>query len=221
MRGGSKIDPKEFVGVLRPRLEAQDLPGLIENVRARWTPADIRSLLRCRCHEARKMALLSLSWVGQSTCIPDLATALKDVDPMINGMAEHALWSIWFRLGTEEANHELCRGSQALERQELPCAIKHFTKAAELDPTFAEAYNQRAIANFLLERHEQSLKDCALATKLMPCHFGAFAGMGHCHLHLGQLKHALTAYEKALELNPHLECVAESIEELKEKLDSP
>lgn len=204
--------------MVRPCLESQDLSALIERVRSRWTTEQVQSLLSCRCHDTRKMALLTLSWVGKEECVNDLAEALRDQDPMINGMAEHALWSIWFRLGTDEANHELCKGSKALERQELDCAVKHFTRAAELDPTFAEAYNQRAIAHFVMERMDQSLKDCELATKLMPCHFGAHAGMGHCHLHRGELKQALESYEKALAINPHLECVAEAVDELKDKL---
>ena len=215
---GTSIDPKEFVGVVRPCLEAQDLNGLIQQVRARWTPQQVRSLLHCRCHDTKKIALLTLSWVGQAGCVEELAKALRDPDAMMNGMAEHALWSIWFRLGTEEANHELCRGSKALERQELECAVRHFTRAAEIDPTFAEAYNQRAIAHFLSERMDQSLKDCTVAVKLMPCHFGAYAGMGHCHLHRGELREALTAYERALAINPHMECVAEAVDELKDKL---
>src|SRR2546430_1001034 len=31
----------------------------------------------------------------------------KDPDPMVNEIAEHALWAVWFRGGSEQANHEL------------------------------------------------------------------------------------------------------------------
>jgi len=36
----------------------------------------------------------------------------------------------------------------------------------------------------------------------MPCHFGAWAGLGHCYAHEGRLAEAVEAYERALEINP-------------------
>jgi tetratricopeptide (TPR) repeat protein len=52
----------------------------------------------------------------------------------------------------------------------------------------------------------------------MPCHFGAWAGMGHCHAHLEQISSALECYETALAINPHLHCVEETVWELKKRL---
>jgi cytochrome c-type biogenesis protein CcmH/NrfG len=53
----------------------------------------------------------------------------------------------------------------------------------------------------------------------MPCHFGAWAGMGHCHAHVGRFKDALAAYRKALAINPHLECLTEACAELERQTD--
>ncbi len=90
---------------------------------------------------------------------------LRDPDPIVNEMAEHALWSIWFRCGkTHEANHELCLGTKALNHRDFDLAISHLTRAIELDPTFAEAYNQRAIAHYLQERYDDSITDCLRAS---------------------------------------------------------
>jgi len=49
----------------------------------------------------------------------------------------------------------------------------------------------------------------------MPCHFGAWAGMGHCHAHVGRLDEALKSYERALSINPHLDGVREAVNELR------
>jgi tetratricopeptide (TPR) repeat protein len=49
----------------------------------------------------------------------------------------------------------------------------------------------------------------------MPCHFGAWAGMGHGYAQLGKIRCAIDCYEKALEINPHLECARQMVEELK------
>jgi len=77
-----------------------------------------------------------------------------------------------------------------MERQDLADAIEHFTLALEIDPRFAEAYNQRAIAQYLQEQFSQSIADCRRTIELMPCHFGAWAGLGHCHAHEGRLEKA-------------------------------
>jgi tetratricopeptide (TPR) repeat protein len=156
--------------------------------------------------------------VGTTCCIEPLARMLKDPDALVNQLAEHALWSVWFRLGKEEANHHVCRGSQAIGRGEHEHAVSHFNQALRIDPAFAEAYNQRALAYYLMERFEESIADCHRTIKRMPCHFGAWAGLGHCHAHLGRFDEALSAYEKALQINPHLESLQPSINELKKRL---
>ena len=213
----SPVDPVEFVGVVKPLLEARDLEGLLSTLKGRWTADQIVSLLSCKHCDARKVAALSLGLVGGRCCIPPLAARLKDSDKMVNQMAEHALWSVWFRSGTPEANHEVCRGTRALGRRDFAHALSHFDRAAALDPTFAEAYNQRAIVHYLSEGFEASIDDCHRAVSRMPCHFGAWAGMGHCHAHLGKHDEAIRSYEKALEINPRLEGVRQGIESLREE----
>jgi cytochrome c-type biogenesis protein CcmH/NrfG len=59
-----------------------------------------------------------------------------------------------------------------------------------------------------------SIADCQQAVERMPCHFGAWAGLGHGHAHLGQTCDAIRCYRRALQINPHLECIAEAVKEL-------
>jgi tetratricopeptide (TPR) repeat protein len=214
----TSIDPDAFIHTVGPLLEKQDMPGLLCLLKTQWTYDQIRGLLNSRHNDAKKVALLALGLVAPSCCIPDLAQQLRDDDPMINEMAEHALWMVWFRAGTAGANHELARGAQAIERREFEHAITHFDRAIEASPNFAEAYNQRAIALYLMEQYEKSIEYCRRAVELMPCHFGALAGMGHCFAHLDRAREAIESYERALEVNPHLECIRQTIEELRKKL---
>jgi tetratricopeptide (TPR) repeat protein len=211
----TSIDPENFIAAVKPKLEASDMDGLLALLKSRWTPDQIVSLLACNSCDARKVAALALSLVGGKCCVPPLVAQLKDGDRMVNEMAEHALWAIWLR-GSDrpEANHQVARGSQAIDRRDFEHALEHFDNAIELDPAFAEAYNQRAIAHYLQEHYEDSARDCQRAIDLMPSHFGALAGLGHSYAHLGRLKDALGAYQRALEINPHLSCVREMIEEL-------
>jgi tetratricopeptide (TPR) repeat protein len=200
-------------------LKRNDLQGLHDLLVQNWTAEQIISLLVSQNQDARKVAALCLSLVGCQKCLEPIAKQLKDPDPMVNQMAEHAMWSIWMRGGTPEANHQVCRGIQAIERKEFPHAIRHFDEAIQICPTFSEAYNQRAIAKFLMEDFAPSIDDCQKTVDLMPIHFGAWAGMGHCHMHLGELKKAVKAYEKALKINPHLSCVRQTVEELRRRID--
>jgi len=165
--------------------------------------------------DARKVAALALGLLGNVDCIPALAEQLGDPDPMVNQMAEHALWSIWFRCGTPAANCEIKKGLDVLSQRKFDCAVRHFSRAIEHAPDFAEAYNQRAIAHYLKEEYEESAQDCRTTVKLMPCHFGAWAGLGHCYAHMNRHEEAIASYERALEINPHLSCVRDAVMELK------
>jgi tetratricopeptide (TPR) repeat protein len=200
---------------VEPLLVAKDLPGLLQLLKTRWTKEQLKELLSSHHTDAKKVALLALALVGQTCCITELARQLRDGDPIINELAEHALWSIWFRAGTPEANHQLARGAMAMERHDYDHAIKHFTRAAEMCPDFAEAYNQRAIAQYLLEHYDESIADCRLAVERMPVHFGAFAGMGHCFAHQRKMPEAIESYERALAINPRLECIRETVAHLR------
>ena len=215
------IDPATFVAAVRPFLRANDSAGLIALLRARWSPRQIAGLLAGTDPDARKVAALSLGLVGDRACVDGLCHKLSDADPMVHQMAEHALWSIWFRLGTSaEANADLCRGARAVAARDFESALHHFDDAIEADPTFAEAYNQRAIAHYLLDQFDASIADCRRAVELMPCHFGAWAGMGHSHLHLGHLRNALRAYRKALAVHPHMDAVRQAANEICHRLQA-
>jgi len=187
-------------------------------LKSTWQPEQIRQLMRGPSSDAKKMAIVALGLVGQSCCIEDLALQLRDPDPVVCDMAEHALWSIWFRGGsTPQANQLVCRGSRAMNSRDYQTSIELLSAAIHTDPNFPEAYNQRAIAYYLTERYEQSIGDCKRTIKRMPWHFGAWCGMGHCHAHLGQKAQAIDCYRQALEIHPRLNCIRESLHELERR----
>ena len=211
------IDPQQFVAAVTPLLEGQDLGKLVTLLKSNWSHRQITSLFTADLPDARKVAAFAFGLVGQKCCVNKLAPLLHDPDPMVHQMAEHALWSVWLRSGSCEANHEVARGTRALNRRDFDHALSHFNRAVELDPSFAEAYNQRAIVLYLQEQFERSVEECRHTVSRMPCHFGAWAGMGHGYAHLGRRDEAIRCYEKALEINPRQEGMRQGIESLREK----
>ena len=212
------VDAQEFVSLVTPALENQDWGRMMATLKQHWSSDQIVSLLQDESADARKIAALAVGLIGQSCYLPDLSEKLRDVDRMVVDMAEHAMWQIWFRGGNEAANAHLARGAEALNRQDIEEAMGFLDKAITLSPEFPEAYNQRAIAHYLADRYEESIRDCERVVELMPLHFGAWSGLGHSHLALGNSEGALEAYEKALKVNPHLECIAELVQELREQV---
>lgn len=213
------LDPTAFVSTVRPYLQAKDPAGLTDLLRARWSHEQIGRLLDSPHLDARKVAALCLGLVGGRRCVDRLCPKLSDPDPVVHQMAEHALWSIWFRLGaTPAANDALCRGARSLGNRDFDRAVVQFDAALAADPEFAEGYNQRAIARYLRDEFAESIDDCRRAVRRMPCHFGAWAGMGHCYLHLGHLHRARRCYRRALDVYPHLDHVRQAVAAIDDRL---
>jgi tetratricopeptide (TPR) repeat protein len=212
------IDPDAFVAAVQPAIERCDARGLLEFLKSRWTGQQIINIIKGPHADARKVAALCLSLVGCRECVPAITGLLKDPDPCVNELAEHALWSIWFRCGSDPANENLARGAKALSDRNFDKAIAHFDRAIELSPDCAEPYNQRAIAKHLMEQYEDSIQDCRRAVERMPCHFGAWAGMGHNYAHLGDLNQAIEAYDRALDINPRMTDIRQALAELRSRI---
>lgn len=172
------------------------------------------SLLDAPHADVRKMAALALGLVGETSCVTALAACLRDTDPVVNQMAEHALWTLWFRAGRADAHQRVLEGTRYMNARQFESAEECFSTAIEFDPTYAEAYNQRSLARYLMDNYRLSVEDAQKTVQLMPMHFGAWSGMGHCHAHLGRPAKALECYHRALAINPYLTCIQQIVEEL-------
>ena len=108
-------------------------------------------------------------------------------------------------------------GKNLLKNEAYQAAVERFTTVIETAPNFAEGYNQRAIAYFMLEEWSKAIRDCKQTISLNPNHFGAFAGMGHVYVRLGKVAEAIDAYKQALIINPNLISIAEAILRLRSR----
>ena len=89
-----------------------------------------------------------------------------------------------------------------MQEQTLSAAIKIFTDLVEVDPTWAEAWNKRATALYLIGDYEGSQKDIVKVLKLEERHFGALAGQGLVNIKLENYEKAIESYKKAQEIYP-------------------
>ncbi|MBI5627814.1 MAG: tetratricopeptide repeat protein, partial [Candidatus Rokubacteria bacterium] len=93
-----------------------------------------------------------------------------------------------------------------------------FSQIIRRKPEFAEAWNKRATLYYLVGEDEKSLADCEEVIKRNPAHFGALSGFGMIYLRLGRPERALEYFQRALQINPNLEQVEATVEQLKRLL---
>lgn len=125
----------------------------------------------------------------------------------------------WARSGSDTADLLMSRAQQALKAQELPLAVELLDRVISLEPGWAEGWNQRANALFLLGDPIRSMLDIGEALKREPRHFGAMMGLGSILRQQGDDKRAMLAYRQALAIYPELEAVKEAVEALKIEVD--
>lgn len=214
------INSDEFLRVVGPALDHASADDIARRVNERWNPRQLCQLLHHESAEVRKVACVVLGLVGDSDVIGCLTAALRDNEQQVNELAEHALWSLWFRDGSPQAQRYFKRGIAALERDEVECAVDCFHLAQVSDPHFAEAYNQCAIAHYILEQWDAAIADGRRAVRRMPTHFGALAALGHCYAQIGDLPQAADHYRRALSINPRLDVIAQALHRIESSLGS-
>jgi tetratricopeptide (TPR) repeat protein len=165
--------------------------------------------------EARRQAAAWMGEVGRMDDVPALVKVLRDPDPVVRALAEHALWQVWSRSGDTAIDALFQEGVALMTRREGPAAVTIFSRIIERRPEFAEGWNKRATVYFLMGEYQKSLADCEEVLKRNPSHFGVLAGYGQIYLQLGDPERALSYFERALAVNPNMEQVERVIEELK------
>lgn len=169
--------------------------------------------------DVRRHAIAELGKVGLPGDDMLLLAVLRDPDLESAKLAEAAIWELWGHSGDQQVDAIFNRGTDALSRGMLATSVELFTEAIKRKPAFAEAWNKRATAYFIMGDYKRSLKDCDQVMKRNPRHFGALAGYGQIYLRLDEPAKALKYFEHALEINPNLDGVSELIDDIQEQLE--
>jgi tetratricopeptide (TPR) repeat protein len=132
---------------------------------------------------------------------------------------EDRIWAVWSGAGNETTNLLMSRAKKAADDQDYDLAIRMLSAVIEIKPDFTEAWNRRATVYFLQKDYTNSMADIAKVLSREPRHFGALSGLGMIMQEVGDEKHALEAYRKALEVYPRLKGVDEKVKTLTEKVE--
>jgi tetratricopeptide (TPR) repeat protein len=200
-------------------LADEDAAAFVHRVGRRYNAATLERLARRGARLDRRAAVLALGYLADYNSNSALGRALNDSDRGVRLLAENAIRSVWVRAGDEGQRREINAIIALNTAAHYEEAYERASRLLDRAPWFAEAWNQRAIAGYCIERYEHSIQDCHQALELNPYHFGAAAGMGQCYLKLGGQSLALEAFRRALRLNPNLEGVRANVTYLERLLE--
>ncbi len=200
-------------------LRTRDLDAFTQQVTPRFTREGRARLAGSNDGQTRRAAIFALGLLGRIEDNALLARALRDDDPIVRSHAEGALWSVWFRADTPENNRMLERVRDLIGEQRLEEAIRLADRLIDRSPKFAEAYNQRAIAEFIRGRFDASAADCRRVLEYNPYHIGALGGLARCEIRLNRRGEALKILRRSLKLQPHSEGLRLMISQLESAFD--
>jgi tetratricopeptide (TPR) repeat protein len=116
---------------------------------------------------------------------------------------EDKIWQAWLHSGRKDIDTLMAKGTFLMKHNQLDDALEQFNRVVDIDPGYAEGWNQRATAYYLLGDLTQSMRDIKKTLNLEPRHFGALSGMALIFSQLGDHEAALQAYREVLRINPN------------------
>ena len=132
---------------------------------------------------------------------------------------EERIWSLWMVSGSDTCNLLMGRVKAAADDKDYDLAIKLLNAIITIKPDYVEAWNQRATVYYFMNDYGRALSDISQVLVREPRHFGALSGLGLILQDIGDDKHALEAYRKALAIDPHLEHIPDVVKTLSEKVE--
>ena len=132
---------------------------------------------------------------------------------------EGRIWALWLASGSDTANLLMGRVKTALEGKDAELALQLLDSIIDIKPDYLEAWNRRATLYFMQKDYGRAIADLHEVLAREPRHFGALAGLGIILQELGDDKHALDAFRRALAIHPHLERIPDLAKQLSEKVD--
>ncbi|MFT4563832.1 MAG: hypothetical protein ACI9BW_003592 [Gammaproteobacteria bacterium] len=125
-------------------------------------------------------------------------------DDAVRADAETKIWTIWLDHEESGAKLEMQHAMEVFSKGNISAASAEFDSLVERYPLWAEPWNKRATAQFLLGNDSASIRDIYQTLVLEPRHFGALSGFAQiCMRNNAQdaaqaaLRHVLLVYPSA------------------------
>jgi tetratricopeptide (TPR) repeat protein len=116
---------------------------------------------------------------------------------------ESRIVEIWGESPSDTANLLYSRGLEAID-DDKELALELFSCVTELQPDFAEAWQELGAVNYALDAHDAAIFDLERALQLEPRHYGALLGLASIFEIYNSKKAALEALRKAYAINPSI-----------------
>ena len=200
------------------KLAAILLVAITAAARPRRASGPARAAPAAAASRSAGVAAERLGQIGDNGATPALVQALHDPDVTVRNEAHDSLWAIWHRSGDPAIDARLAQGIALMQSGSLPEAIDVFSDVIARAPDFAEGWNKRATAYYLMGDLDRSLADCEEVVKRNPAHFGALSGFGLIYLQKDDLPKAAEYFEKALAVDPTLIQVEAALLRIREVL---
>ena len=132
---------------------------------------------------------------------------------------ENRIWALWLASGGDTAGLLMSRVKSAVDSKDYDLAIKLLNAILDIRPNYIEAWNRRATVYYMKKDFAHSIEDIREVLAREPRHFGALSGLGMILQELGDEKHALDAFRRALAVHPKLEKIPDMVKKLIEKVE--
>ena len=124
---------------------------------------------------------------------------------------------------SNEADAEVKKsdGNAAMTKKDFPTAIAAYTEALDLSPAGPSShvyYSNRAAAHCSLQNYKSAIADCEASIALEPSFAKAAARLGLANYFEGNYADSVTAYEKAVDLEPSNKSSADALNKARNKL---
>ncbi len=150
----------------------------------------------------------------------DLFAELKSAETMADVAGiEAQIWHLWSLTDDPAVDRILAGGTAAMNHRSFDAALASFNTVIEMKPEFAEGWNKRATLYYLMGEYARSIADVERTLALEPRHFGALSGLGLINMALERPAEALDAFERALQVHPHMPHAKRMIKQLRPIVD--
>lgn len=135
----------------------------------------------------------------------DALRALRDApDPAAAGRITADLWRLWTDAPDERAQGMLDAGMALIRSGDHSSSEVVLGDLVAYCPAYAEGWNQRAFARFLMGSFAGALEDLDQALAIDPRHVPALSGKALVLMHLGRHPEAQLVLRRAVRMNPWL-----------------